>query len=46
MVQEGKIGLTINRNTWKELSKIKIDKDFKTFDDVIIYLIGNNTNFK
>ena len=39
MAQEGKIGLTINRTIWKKLSKLKIDKDFKTFDDVLIYLL-------
>lgn len=46
MVQEGKIGLTIKRDTWKILSKLKIDKDFKTFDDVLIYLLGNKITFK
>jgi len=35
MAQEGKIGLTIDRTIWKKLSKLKIDKDFKTFDDEI-----------
>ena len=39
MAQEGKIGLTIDRTIWKKLSKLKIDKDFKTFDDVLIYLL-------
>ena len=39
MAQEGKIGLTIDRKIWKKLSKLKIDKDFKTFDDVLIYLL-------
>jgi len=39
MAQEGKIGLTIDRTIWKKLSKIKIDKDFKTFNDVLIYLL-------
>lgn len=41
MAQKGKIGLTIDRKFWKELSKIKIDKDFKTFDDVIKFLLRN-----
>jgi len=39
MAQEGKIGLTIDRRIWKKLSKLKIDKDFKTFDEVLIYLL-------
>jgi len=39
MAQEGKIGLTIDRETWKELSKLRLDKDFKTLDDVIKYLL-------
>lgn len=39
MAQEGKIGLTIDRKIWKRLSKLKIDNDFKTFDDVLIYLL-------
>ena len=39
MAQEGKIGLTIDRKIWKELSKIKLENDFKTFDDVLKYLL-------
>ncbi len=39
MPLEGKIGLTIDKETWKELSKIKLEKDFKTLGDVIIYLL-------
>ena len=39
MAQEGKIGLTIDREIWKELSRLKIDKDFRTFDDVLNYLL-------
>lgn len=42
MAQEGKIGLTIDRKKiWKKLSKLKIDKDFKTFDDVLLYLLNS-----
>jgi hypothetical protein len=39
MAQEGKIGLTIDRKTWKELSKLRINGDFKTLNDVIKYLL-------
>jgi hypothetical protein len=39
MAQQGKIGLTIDRKTWKELSKLRIDGDFKTPNDVIKYLL-------
>lgn len=39
MAQKGKIGLTIDRETWKELIKLRIDRDFKTLDDVIKYLL-------
>ena len=39
MAQEGKIGLTIDRETWKELSKLRLDKDFKTLDEVIKFLL-------
>ena len=49
MAQEGKIGLTIDRTIWKKLSKLKIDKDFKTFDDVLIlyvYIKLNSLKFK
>ena len=42
MAQKGKIGLTIDRKIWKKLSKLKINKDFKTFDDVLNYLIRNS----
>ncbi len=37
--REGKIGLTIDRETWKELSKLRLDKDFKTLDVVIKFLL-------
>lgn len=46
MAQEGKIGLTIDRTIWKKLSKLKIDKDLKTFDDVLIYLLNVRSNTK
>ena len=40
MAQEGKIGLTIDRNKiWKKLSKLKIDGDFRTFDELLKKLI-------
>ena len=39
MPPEGKAGLTIDKETWKELSNIKLEKDFKTLGDVIIYLL-------
>lgn len=39
MAQEGKIGLTIDRKVWKKLSQKKLDKDFKTFDEVLKYLL-------
>ncbi len=39
MPPEGKIGLTLDKGVWKELSKIKLEKDFKTLGDVIIYLL-------
>lgn len=42
MAQKGKIGLTIDRETWKELIKLRIDRDFKTLDDVIKYLLKKN----
>lgn len=46
MAQKGKIGLTIDRKTWKELSKLKLDKDFKTMDEVISYLLKNEKTNK
>ncbi len=44
MPPEGKIGLTVDKETWKELSQIKLEKEFKTLGDVIIYLLKNNKN--
>lgn len=39
MAQEGKIGLTVDKKVWKKLSQIKLDKDLKTFDEVLLYLL-------
>ena len=39
MAQEGKIGLTIERETWKELTKLKLETDLKTLDEVIKFLL-------
>ncbi len=33
------INLTLE--TWKKLSKIKLDKNFKTFEDLIKYFLKN-----
>ncbi len=46
MAQEGKIGLTIDRKIWKELSRIKLNKDFKTFDEVLEYLLKKRNKEK
>jgi len=42
MAKDGKIGLTIERKTWKELVKIKINRDLKTLNEVIIFLLDKN----
>ena len=39
MPPKDKVGLTIDRKVWKELVKIKISNDLKTFDDVLNYLL-------
>ena len=39
MPPKDKVGLTIDRKVWKELIKIKISNDLKTFDDVLNYLL-------
>jgi len=44
MAQKGKIGLTIDRETWKDLCKLRLDEDFKTLDDVIKYLLKKHEN--
>ena len=30
-----RITITIDKKIWKRLSKLKIDKDFRSFDDVL-----------
>ncbi len=32
---EKRITITIDKGIWKKLSKLKIDKDFKSFDEVL-----------
>lgn len=39
MAQEGKIGITIDRKIWKELVKIRLDNDLRTFDEIILWLL-------
>ena len=39
MAQEGKIGLTIDRETWKDLTRLKLETNLKTLDEVIKYLL-------
>ncbi len=34
-----RITITINKNIWKELLKLKINKELRTFDEVITYLL-------
>ena len=46
MAQEGKVGITIDRKTWKELSKLRLDKDFKTLDEVIKFLLKSSKNVR
>ncbi len=42
MPQEGKIAITINKDTWKQLQLIRLDQMFKTLDDVVKYLLKRN----
>ena len=39
MAQKGKIGITIDIKIWKKLSRMKIDKAMRSFDEVLSYLI-------
>ena len=44
-----KISVSIEEETWKRLMQLKINKNLKTFDDVIIHLLkmmkgGKNKN--
>ena len=39
MPQKDKIGITIERDTWKQLQLIRLDQMFKTLDEVIKYLL-------
>lgn len=41
-----KITIGIDRELWKKLIQIKIDKDLKTFDDIIDYLLKNQKGSK
>jgi predicted CopG family antitoxin len=34
-----KITITIKKSIWKLLVRLKLSKDFKTFDDVLDYLL-------
>lgn len=34
-----KISVGVEEENWKKLMQLKIDKDLKTFDDVIDYLL-------
>ena len=35
------ITISIDREVWKDLMRIKIEKDFKTLEDIIKHLLEN-----
>lgn len=39
-MEENKITITIKKSIHKRLAQMKIDKDFKYFDDVLEFLLG------
>jgi len=38
-MEEEKITITIKKSIYKQLAQLKIDKDLKYFDDVLLYLL-------
>lgn len=40
MENKDRVNITIKRKNWKKMAKLKIDKDFKSFDEVIESFIG------
>ena len=46
---EERITITINKKIWKRLSKLKLDKDLRSFDEVLKEVLkeyGNKTIWK
>ena len=43
-MEKNKISITISKDTWKLLSKLKINKDLKTLDKTILFLLENKEN--
>jgi hypothetical protein len=37
-----KVNITISKKNWKKMAKLKIDKDLKSFDEVIEHLFKDN----
>ena len=39
MTEEEKITITIKKKIYKKLAQLKLDKDLKTFDEVLDYVL-------